>query len=247
MTKNKTYKIVVPAHLASDRLPEKVLVDIKGKAMLHRVLDQCAKVVEPIHIGVVTPDDKIAGHVNQWGYSVYRSAHGLPNGTAAIASVVDQLDVDVVINIQADQPLIPPDLVQAMLNHRLQSDAELVTPVYRISLAEDIQDDGVAKVVRDKNGHALYFSRSPIPHVRNTPVAQWPEALPYWGHYGIYGYRRDLLENLDRLDDSYLEKGERLEQLKFLQNGLKIFTFETPHRQLAVDTPEDLQKILKFI
>jgi 3-deoxy-manno-octulosonate cytidylyltransferase (CMP-KDO synthetase) len=119
--------------------------------------------------------------------------------------------------------------------------------VYRINHAEDIEDTGVAKVVRDLEGYALYFSRSPVPHVRNTPLGLWPGSLPYWGHYGIYGYRRDMLERFGELKESYLETGERLEQLRFLQNGLKVFTFETTHRQLAVDTEEDIKKISKYL
>jgi 3-deoxy-manno-octulosonate cytidylyltransferase (CMP-KDO synthetase) len=244
---NYTFKVVVPAHLASERLPEKVLVDIKGKAMLLRVLDRCEQAVGRENVCVVTPDQKISDIVNQWGYDVYQSPHGLPDGSSAIASVVPHLNVDYIINIQGDQPLVPPDLIQALVKNLVGSGADMVTPVFRITKLEDLGEGGVAKVVRDLEGWALYFSRNPIPYIRDVPFEKWLETVPFWGHYGIYGYPAEVLAKLGELKESYLESGEKLEQLRLLQNGLRVFTFETTHRQLAVDTEEDLEKILRYI
>lgn len=243
----KNVTIAIPAHLGSERLFEKVLVDIKGKPMLLRVLDQCAKAIDKKSVYVVTPDKKIGDFVKEWGYNSLESKQGLPDGTSAIASVVDKIDAEFIVNIQADHPLIEPDLIRALIDNLIKGTSDLVTPVYRITKTIDLEDDGVAKVIRDLNGYALYFSRTAIPYVRNKKMEEWANQCPFWGHYGIYGYAKNVLQNLNNLKDSYLEKNEKLEQLRFLQNGLKILTFETDYRQFAVDTKEDLQKIWNLI
>ena len=242
-----TYKVMVPAHLASVRLAEKVLVDIKGKAMLLRVLEQCAQAVGRENVCVVTPDQKIEDAVSGWGFDVYRSSTDLPDGSSAIASIVPRIEVDYIVNVQGDQPLVPPELIQTLIKNLADTGADMVTPVFRITELEDLGEKGVAKVIRDLDGWALYFSRSPIPFIRDISYEKWLDTAPFWGHYGIYGYPRKTLLNLRQLRYSYLESGEKLEQLRLLQNGLKVFTFETTHRQLAVDTDEDLEKILKFL
>jgi 3-deoxy-manno-octulosonate cytidylyltransferase (CMP-KDO synthetase) len=244
---NYTYKVMVPAHLDSVRLAEKVLVDIKGKAMLLRVLEQCQQAVGRENVCVVTPDHKIEDAVSSWGFDVYRSSPDLPDGSSAIASVAPHLEVDYIVNVQGDQPLVPPELIQSLIKNLAETGADMVTPVFRITELEDLGEKGVAKVIRDLDGWALYFSRTPIPYLRDIPYEKWLDTVPFWGHYGIYGYPRKTLLKLKQLRYSYLESGEKLEQLRLLQNGLKVFTFETTHRQLAVDTDEDLEKILKFL
>ena len=244
---NYMYKVMVPAHLDSVRLAEKVLVDIKGKAMLLRVLEQCQQAVGQENVCVVTPDQKIEDAVSSWGFDVYRSSPDLPDGSSAIASVAPRLEMDYIVNVQGDQPLVPPELIQSLIKNLVETGADMVTPVFRITELEDLGEKGVAKVIRDLDGWALYFSRSPIPYLRDIPYEKWLDTVPFWGHYGIYGYPRKTLLKLKQLRYSYLESGEKLEQLRLLQNGLKVFTFETTHRQLAVDTKEDLEKILKFL
>jgi 3-deoxy-manno-octulosonate cytidylyltransferase (CMP-KDO synthetase) len=241
------FKVLVPAHLDSERLPGKVLMDIAGKPMLLRVLEQCEKAVGRDNLCVVTPDQEIFQLARRWGFPPFKSSTDLPDGTSAIASIVPQLDVDFIVNIQGDQPLIPPSLIRDLITNLLQKNADIVTPVFRIEEIEDLGEKGVAKVVRDLEGWALYFSRNPIPFIRDASYENWLNEVPFWDHYGIYGYSRETLINLERLKASYLEDGEKLEQLRFLQNGLRIFTFETNYRQLAVDTAEDLEKILRLI
>ncbi|MCP4216745.1 MAG: 3-deoxy-manno-octulosonate cytidylyltransferase [bacterium] len=244
---NYTFKVAVPAHLASERLAEKVLVDIKGKAMLLRVLEQCEKAVGRENCCVVTPDEKIADRVREWGFDAFMSPKGLPDGSSAIAAALPQLNVDYVLNVQGDQPLIPPELVSALLENLTKSGADMVTPVFKVTELADLGENGVAKVIRTLDGWALYFSRAPIPHLRDVPYEKWLETATYWGHYGIYGYPAHVLGNLNNLKRSFLEAGEKLEQLRLLHNGLRVFTFETTHRQLAVDTEEDLKKVLTFL
>lgn len=238
---------MVPAHLDSERLPRKVLMDIAGKPMLLRVLEQCEQAVGRDNLCVVTPDREIFQLTSRWGYSPFSSSADLPDGTSAIASIVPQLDVDYIVNVQGDQPLIPPSLIRDLIAHLVDKKTDIVTPVFRIEEIEDLGEKGVAKVVRDFEGWALYFSRNPIPFIRDASFENWLNEVPFWGHYGIYGYSRESLMNLEKLKVSYLEYGEKLEQLRFLQNGLRIFTFETKYRQLAVDTAEDLEKILCLI
>lgn len=170
LNENYTFKVIVPAHLGSERLAEKVLVDIKGKAMLLRVLEQCEKAVGRANVGVVTPDQKILDIVNTWGFDAYRSPQGLPDGLSAIASVAPQLNVDYIINVQGDQPLIPPDLIQALVKNTASSGADMVTPVFRITEIEDLGERGVAKVIRTLAGWALYFSRAAIPTSATFPM-----------------------------------------------------------------------------
>lgn len=243
----KKSNIVVPAHLASTRMPRKILKEIKGTPMLKRVLIQCSKAVSERDVCVATPDEEIYDCVKRWGYQCYMSDPRSPDGTSAIASISFKLDADFIINVQADQPLIPEDLIRMLIENFVDSEADIVTPVYRITNVEDIKDIGVAKVVRDLDGWALYFSRNTIPYVRDVKFNNWPKEVPYWGHYGIYGYKKKVLLKFHKLRKSYLETAERLEQLRFLQNGIKIFTFETESRQLAVDTTDDLKRILKYV
>jgi 3-deoxy-manno-octulosonate cytidylyltransferase (CMP-KDO synthetase) len=166
---------MVPAHLDSVRLAEKVLVDIKGKAMLLRVLEQCKQAVGRGNVCVVTPDQKIEDAVNGWGFDVYQSSPDLPDGSSAIASAAPRLEVDYIVNVQGDQPLVPPELIQSLIKNLAETGADMVTPVFRITELEDLGEKGVAKVIRDLDGWALYFSRSPIPYVRDiwSPVKNW--------------------------------------------------------------------------
>lgn len=244
---DKTFKVMVPAHLASERLERKVLIDIRGKPMLLRVLEQCEKAVGRDNVCVVTPDDEIFRQVSDWDFEPKMSPEGLSDGTSAIVSVLNEMDAELIINVQGDQPVVPPAVICELLDHLSRSDGDVVTPVFKITTDVDLGENGVAKVVRDITGRALYFSRSPIPYIRGVPYKQWLSAGTFWGHYGIYGYRREVLLAMDRLNESILENCEKLEQLRFLENGLKIDTFETPHRQMAVDTETDLKKILDHL
>jgi len=243
----KTAKVVVPAHLASKRMPRKVLVDINGIPMLKRILIQCSMAVSKKDVYVATPDREVYTAVKEWGYQCCMSDQAATNGTSAIASIAPGLDTEHIVNVQGDHPFIPPNLIRALIDNLVNSEADVVTPVYKITSVEDIVDVGVAKVIRDFEGWALYFSRNPVPYVRDIKIIDWPLKVPYWAHYGIYGYKKEVLLKLHELKNSYLESAEGLEQLGFLQNGLKIFTFETEYRQLSVDTIHDLNRILKYV
>ena len=170
-----------------------------------------------------------------------------PSGTSRIASVIGQLDADIIINVQGDEPLMNSDIVDIMVSSLENSDADVVTPVYRIDTAEDITNLNINKVVRASDNTALYFSHSPIPHVRDEPVENWPSLAPYWGHVGVYGYRRNVLEEYSRLPEGQLERVEKLEQLRLLEAGKKILTVEIDYHPLGVDVPEDLDRVKALI
>jgi 3-deoxy-manno-octulosonate cytidylyltransferase (CMP-KDO synthetase) len=189
----------------------------------------------------------IAGK-QDWEAEVALTAADLPSGTARIASIIDEIDAEIVVNVQGDQPLVEPELIDELVRSFRNTKADIVTPVFRITEVSDLTDPGIAKVVRGKDGRALYFSRSPIPHVRDFPLVEWPKRATLWAQYGIYGFRRHVLEDYNAsLSPSELEEAEKLEQLRFLEAGYDIYTFETKFRQIAVDTAEDLAQVRQFL
>ena len=161
--------------------------------------------------------------------------------------MIDQLPGEIIVNVQADQPVVEPDLIDLLIYELVENEADIATPVWKIRSAEDLEDDSLAKVVRDHKGYALYFSRSPIPFLRDIERMEWTKRAVYWSHYGIYAYTRKILETLDEIPIGVLEQFEKLEQLRFLENDLKVMTVETSYRQMAVDTYEDLKKIKQIM
>ncbi|MBW2056309.1 MAG: 3-deoxy-manno-octulosonate cytidylyltransferase [Deltaproteobacteria bacterium] len=235
---------VIPARLHSTRLPRKVLLDIAGKPMLRHVYDRTRSARSIRRVLVATDSTEVADPVREWGGEVVVTDPGLPSGTARIASIVDSLDGEIIVNVQGDQPLVEPTLIDGLVRAFEGTGADIVTPVFRVTRVSDLTDPGIAKVVRARDGRALYFSRSPIPYVRDVPMAEWPKRATFWAQYGIYGFRRRVLVDFNAsLPPSALEKAEKLEQLRFLEAGYAIHTFTTRFRQVAVDTPEDLARV----
>ena len=233
--------VAIPARIGSTRLTRKVLLELDGRPMLRHVMNRCGLSEEVSEVWVVTDSQEVARAVESWDGNALMSDPDCPSGTARIASVIDQLQGDPVINVQADQPLVEPELISSMISALAEVDTDIVTPVWRIHSTEDMEDPALAKVVRGHDGQALYFSRSPVPYVREHQRLEWPEVTEVWAHYGVYGFRRRILENYDSIPSGSLEKVEMLEQLRFLEAGYRIHTVETPYRQWAVDSPEDLE------
>jgi 3-deoxy-manno-octulosonate cytidylyltransferase (CMP-KDO synthetase) len=163
-------------------------------------------------------------------------------GTDRIVSVLDRLQTDLIINVQGDEPLLDPESLIAIHERAKISQADIITPIFKITDPADIEDPSRVKVAVCQNGKALYFSRSPIPFVRGIEKSKWLTHCPFWGHIGVYGYRRAVLENYKNLYASSLETAESLEQLKFLANGYAIDTVITELPTIGIDTPEDLEK-----
>jgi 3-deoxy-manno-octulosonate cytidylyltransferase (CMP-KDO synthetase) len=155
---------------------------------------------------------------------------------------VDGLCGEFVLNVQGDEPFIETALLDALVERFAQAGGDVVTPVYPIRDAGTLASPAVVKVVRAADGHALYFSRSMIPHLRGVAPEQWAERGTYWGHLGVYGYARRVLEGYAQLPESALETAEALEQLRLLEAGLQIQTVETHYHAVAIDTPADLER-----
>ncbi|MCK5718778.1 MAG: 3-deoxy-manno-octulosonate cytidylyltransferase, partial [Thiomargarita sp.] len=210
--------VVIPARLESSRLPQKVLADINGQPMLWHVYQRClqADKVDAVHIA--TDSEQVAELAQSWKAKVWLTDSSCVSGTERIASIIGQLTADIIINVQGDQPLIEPSLINQLVAtfEQITPLPDIVTPVSPISQSDKIFDPNLVKVVRRDDGYALYFSRHPIPYLRDVKPEKWAESGLFLGHIGIYGYQRSVLENYHSLAESSLETAEKLEQLRFL-------------------------------
>ncbi len=234
---------VIPARLGSTRLPRKIVAEIQGQPLLWHVWSRVKRATGLDEVYVATDSEEILAAVESWGGQARLTSANCRSGTERIASLLPSLNADFILNVQGDEPLIDPALIDAMVMRWMEDQPELVTPVYRISTPEELNSPNVVKVARAADGHALYFSRQPIPYVRDLPADQWMGAAEYWGHVGVYGYRWDILGMYPQLPESRLETAEKLEQLRFLDAGYTFQTIETDYRPAAVDTQADLDLV----
>ena len=238
---------VIPSRLASTRLPRKVLADIHGKPLLWYVWNQVRQVPAFQQVFVATDSYEVCTVVESWGGQVLMTSSDCRSGTERIASVLDCIPCDLIINVQGDEPLIDPKMLEDMVDAWEQQGGDIMTPVYEIHQPADLVDPNIVKVARAHNGRALYFSRSPIPFVRDFPPERWMERQTFWGHAGVYAYRREVLEAYPGLPVSLLESAESLEQLRFLDAGYHIQTVETRYHPISVDTYADLERVRKIV
>jgi len=236
---------IIPARYACTRFPAKPLIDIAGKTMIQRVYEQVKKVGEFTDVVVATDNVLIFDHVQKFGGHVCMTKESHVSGTDRCYETLSlQKDsYDYVVNIQGDEPFIQPDQILLLLN-LLDGKTEIATLIKKIDQQETLFNSNVVKAVITKAGDALYFSRSTIPHIRNTPDQDWLTKHTFYKHIGMYAYRSDVLAQLTKLEVSSLEKAESLEQLRWLENGFEIKTAVTPTETIGIDTPEDLQKAL---
>lgn len=233
--------------MKSTRFPEKVLADIHGKPMLWYVYRGVSQAQSINQVWVITDSQKVYDVASSWGAHVLMTSEEWPSGTARIASVADQLDADIVVNVQGDEPLITGGVVDLLIEKLEVSDADIATPVYRINDMDDVNNPNVVKVVRAADHKALYFSRSPVPHVRDLEPSQWLSTVPFWGHAGVYAYRKAVLIEYLTLPEGRMERAEKLEQLRLLEAGRQFLTVEIDYRPEAVDTPADLEAVKKIV
>jgi len=236
---------VIPARYSSTRFEGKVLVDILGKPMLQHVWEHAKQAHLLDDLIIACDDERVADAAKAFGAKVVITSKGHASGSDRICEVVNSLDVKVVINIQGDEPLIHPTMIDSVARCILDDkDVYMATIIKAIDEPEIINDPNVVKVAIDKSNYALYFSRSVIPHhARNSEIA----TPVYFKHIGLYGYTKDFLFVYKNLPASYLERVERLEQLRVLEGGFKIKTIETKHDTIGVDTPEDLEKVRQHL
>ena len=252
--------VAVPARLQSSRLPNKVLADIGGKPMIQRVLERCRESTEVDTVVLCTDSQELQQRAAGWGFPVLMTAESCSSGSDRIASVADALmalawgdatpapEQTAVINVQGDQPFIDPQVIDAMAAEfrRLDPVPAVVTPVYCLK-PETVHNPNVVKTLLAHDGRALYFSRSAIPHVRDVDPSEWHRHTTYWGHVGMYGFRGDVLAGWNRLPASPLEDLERLEQLRLIEAGLTMATFEVQGTSLSVDTAEQLEQARSMV
>lgn len=240
-------KAIIPARLASTRLPGKVLADICGKPLLKYVWERVMQAKNIEGVIVATDSPEVVEIVSAWGGKAFLTDPACQSGTERIASILDQFEADLILNVQGDEPLVDPRMLDALVVGWISMPCDLITPVYLITSVDDLANPNIVKVARAQDGRALYFSRSPIPYVRDWPQEEWLERQTFWGHIGVYGYRRAVLEKYAELPASSLQKAESLEQLRFLEAGYTFQTIVTEYRSVAVDTPADLEKVRSLI
>jgi 3-deoxy-manno-octulosonate cytidylyltransferase (CMP-KDO synthetase) len=235
---------VIPARFASSRLPGKPLADIDGRSMIEHVYRRAAAASTVSQVIVATDDLRVATRVSDFGGKVRLTKATHLTGTDRLAEVVATLDCDIVVNVQGDEPLIDPRSIDQVVAPLLADPSVQMTTLYkRITQPAELADTNVVKVVVDRGGFALYFSRAPIPYVRD-PKGGWP---PLYRHIGLYAYRRSALLVLASLDPTPLERAESLEQLRALEHGIRIKAVETEYDSIGVDTPEDLEQVRRLL
>ncbi len=239
--------VAIPARLNSTRFPRKVLMDIQGHPMLWHVCEAVSQAKSIDEVWVLTDSEEVVEASRTWGVKVLMTSEDCPSGTDRVASVIDRLPGEIIVNVQGDEPLIQGAVVDQLVEALNPSPADVSTPIYPITDLEDLTNPNVVKVVRARDGSALYFSRSPIPHVRNVMQRDWPTHFSFWGHAGVYAYRRDVLTEYSRLPKGSLEFAEMLEQLRLLEAGQRILTVEIAYRPQAVDVPADLEAVKEIL
>lgn len=229
---------VIPARYGSTRFEGKVLADIHGKPMLQWVWEAAKKTKILDDVIVACDDKRIEEAVRSFGGKAVLTSKGHLSGTDRICEVVNPLEVKVIVNIQADEPLIEPVMIENVARPLLDAPSFGMTTLMKaIEHPDEINDPNVVKVVADRQGFALYFSRSPIPFQRDKSAS-----FTYYKHIGLYAYTKDFLFVFKNLPESSLEKAEKLEQLRALEAGFKIKVIETKVSTVGVDTREDLEK-----
>ena len=236
---------VIPARYSSTRFAGKVLVDIMGKPMLQHVWER-AKQSRMLDDLIIACDSEIVlNAASEFGAKAVMTSREHTCGTDRISEVVNPLDVKVIINIQADEPLIHPMMIDSLARALLEDKMlNMATLMKKIDDVLELLDPNVVKVVVDKNNFALYFSRAPIPYL--APNAEIDQ-VTYYKHIGLYGYTKDFLFTYKNLPVANLEKTEKLEQLRVLTEGFKIKVIQTQLETVGVDTPKDLEKVLLFL
>jgi len=228
---------VIPARIASTRFPGKPLAILAGKPLIQHVWERSSRSRYLSRLVVATDDDQIAAAARGFGAQAVMTRSDHASGTDRAAEVAECTGAGVIVNIQGDEPLIDPDAIDAAILTLLDdSHCQMASLKRRITDPSEIENPNVVKVVTGGNGDALYFSRSPIPFHRGEPAG-------YFKHIGLYVYRRDLLLAYSSLPVGPLEKAEKLEQLRALENGIPIRVAETSYDTIGVDTPEDLAAV----
>jgi 3-deoxy-manno-octulosonate cytidylyltransferase (CMP-KDO synthetase) len=237
---------VIPARYESNRFPGKVLADLCGQPVIQYVYEEALKASTLEDLLVATDDERILKRVENFSGRALLTAKGHQSGTDRITEVVNPIDTQIVVNIQADEPLIHFSMIDELVNCLLQNpDICMATLIHKIEDKRQLEDPNIVKVVKSKDDFALYFSRSLIPHSRSS--LQLSPSLSFYKHLGIYAYTKDFLFTFTNLPVGILERSERLEQLRALEHGYKIKLIETSFNTIGVDTPQDLERVKQIL
>ena len=228
---------IIPARFGSTRFPGKPLVEINGKSMIRRVIDQAKRCQSLQDVWVATDDERIFKHVEEYGCKAFYTSENCNSGTERICELLPTIDrhFDFILNIQGDEPFVHVESLEELSNALIASKSDIATLAVQIENSEEANDSNRVKVVFSASGRALYFSRSTIPFARNGE----PD---YFKHLGVYAYTTAALQQIKHLQPSALELTESLEQLRWLENDLTISVVVTSHDSTGIDTPEDLLK-----
>jgi len=233
---------VIPARWGSTRFEGKILVELAGKPMIQHVWERARQSRMLEECIIACDDERILKATQQFGAKAFLTSPGHPSGTDRIAEAVRYMECDIVVNIQGDEPLIDPAVINDLANALVQDESSMMGTVIKvITEREDLDNPNVVKVVVDEQRNALYFSRSCIPYDRDS------QNINCYKHLGLYAYRKDFLLKITKLPKSYLERAEQLEQLRVLEAGYKIKTVVTDVETIGVDTLEDLRRVEKLL
>ena len=237
---------IIPARFASSRFPGKPLAEIQGRTMVQRVYQQAkqSKILSEVY--VATDDERIEGHVKEFGGKVVVTSRDHQSGTDRCFEAIKKIDrgnCDIVINIQGDEPFIHPAQIDKVGSCFKSEGIQIATLVKKINKKEELLNVNIPKVIFNKDKKAIYFSRTAIPYYRGKDISEAISLHAYYKHIGIYAYRIEVLEAITQLSPTALELAESLEQLRWLENGYKINIEITELESIAIDTPEDLKRI----
>lgn len=236
---NRTKNVVIiPARYGSTRFPGKPLVNIAGKPMIQWVYERINSMEEINSVYVATDDNRIYKAVHEFDGKVILTGE-CSCGTDRVYQACKNIDADIILNVQGDEPLIKPEMIMDLLKSFEDEKVQMATLKKKISDVDELNDPNVVKVITDKNNDAVYFSRYTIPFNRDNK-----SQTDYYKHIGIYGYRKEFLKKFVELPQGKLEKAESLEQLRAIENGYKIKVQETAYQSVGVDKPEDIERVL---
>ena len=240
---------IIPARFQSTRFPGKPLALLHGKTIVQWVYENARKTLTEVY--VATDDERILQAVEAFGGKAVFTSANHQSGTDRCAEAAQELSksmkVDVVVNIQGDEPFIRPEQIESLKACFSTPETQIATLIKPITNVADITNINRPKVIINQHQEAMYFSRSPIPFVRGCPAEKWLDQQTFYSHIGLYAYRYDILLELTKLPIGLLERAESLEQLRWLENGYRIKTAQTLFENIGIDTPEDLEKAKKFI
>jgi len=243
------FAAIIPARYASTRFPGKPLVRIGSKTMIQRVYEQARKAVEVVY--VATDDERILNTVRDFGGNALLTSADHFSGTDRCAEAVGLIMeetgklVDIVLNIQGDEPFIGPEQIDLLKSCFNDEDVQIATLIRKTEPGEDIFNPGHVKVIIDSSGNAIYFSRAAIPYYRGIDQTEWSTEHLFFKHLGLYAYKTEILKKITKLARSPLEIAESLEQNRWIENGLKIRTAVTDRESISIDTPDDLERALR--